>query len=46
MHMDYISSMLPNAIEMHKFNRIMTKDIAFEKESGYKVVTAIRTFKD
>lgn len=24
----------------------MTKDKAFESETGYKVVTAIRTFKD
>jgi len=38
--------MQPTAMEMHKFSRIMTKDKAFEKESNYKVVTAIRTFKD
>jgi hypothetical protein len=38
--------MLPTAMDMHKFTRIMTKDKAFENENGYKVVTAIRTFKD
>ncbi len=46
LHIELIASMLPTAMDMHKFNRIMTKDNAFEKESGYKVVTAIRTFKD
>ena len=46
LHIDLIASMQPTAMEMHKFSRIMTKDKAFEKESNYKVVTAIRTFKD
>ena len=45
-HIDLIASMQPTAMDMHKFTRIMTKDKAFEKESNYKVVTAIRTFKD
>ena len=46
LHIDLIASMQPTAMEMHKFSRIMTKDKAFENESNYKVVTAIRTFKD
>lgn len=44
--MDLIASMQPTAMEMHKFTRMMNQDKAFEKESNYKVVTAIRTFKD
>ena len=46
LHIDLIASMQPTAMEMHKFTRMMNKDKAFEKESNYKVVTAIRTFKD
>jgi len=46
LHIEFITSMLPTAMDMHKFTRIMTKDKAFENENGYKVVTAIRTFKD
>jgi hypothetical protein len=46
LEIELIASMLPTAMDMHKFTRIMTKDKAFEHESGYKIVTAIRTFKD
>ncbi len=46
LRIELIADMLPTAMDMHKFTRIMTKDKAFENESGYKVVTAIRTFKD
>ena len=38
--------MLPTAIDMHKFTKIMEKDKVFESPDGFKVVTAIRTFKD
>lgn len=37
--------MLPKALDMHKFTKIMTKEV-FEKQNGYKVVTAIRKNKD
>ena len=38
--------MLPSAMEMHKFTNIMQKDQVFESPTGYKVVSAIRSFKD
>jgi hypothetical protein len=46
MNVQLIASMLPTAMDMHKFTRIMTKDKVFESDTGYKVVTSIRTFKD
>ena len=42
----FIASMLPTAMEMHKFTNIMQKDRALEEPRAYKVVTSIRTFKD
>lgn len=42
---DFIASMLPTALDMHKFTRIMNKEV-FERQNGYKVVTAIRKNKD
>ena len=38
--------MMPTALEMHKFTNIMQKDRALEEPRAYKVVTAIRSFKD
>ncbi|TNV81504.1 hypothetical protein FGO68_gene17176 [Halteria grandinella] len=42
----FIASMLPSALEMHKFTNIMTKDKAFSNDRNFKVVSAIRTYKD
>ena len=42
----YISSMLPSALEMHKFMRFMNKDKIFESKSGHRIVSNIRTYKD
>ncbi len=38
--------MLPTAMDMHKFTKIMTKDEVFENKEGYKVVSKIRTQRD
>jgi len=42
----FIASMMPTALEMHKFTNIMQKNRAMEEPRAYKVVTAIRSFKD
>ena len=42
----YIASMLPTAMEMHKFTNIMQNDRVFEQPNTYKIVTSIRTNKD
>lgn len=39
MKVDFIASMLPSALEMHKFTKIMNKDKVYESRNGYKVVT-------
>ncbi len=44
--MQFIASMLPTAMDMHKFTKIMTKDEVFENKEGYKVVSTIRTQSD
>lgn len=44
--MNFIASMLPNALEIHKFTSIMQKDRALEEPRAYKIVSSIRTFKD
>ena len=41
-----MASMLPTALEMHKFVRFMRKDKIFESNNGYKIVSHIRTNKD
>lgn len=46
MSIKFIASMLPSALEMHKFTNMMQKDRALENPRAYKVVTSIRTFKD
>jgi hypothetical protein len=46
MSIQFIASMLPSAMEMHKFTSLMLKDKEFQSSNNYKVVTAIRTFKD
>ena len=45
-NMHYIASMLPSAMEMHKFVRFLSKDTIFESNNAYKIVTHIRTHKD
>lgn len=42
----YVASMLPSALEMHKFIKYMKRDKVFESDTGYKIVTKIRTHKD
>ncbi|CDW84316.1 UNKNOWN [Stylonychia lemnae] len=42
----YISTMLPSALEMHKFIKIMKKDKVFESETGFKIVSQIKTHKE
>jgi len=46
MSIKFIASMLPSAMEMHKFTNMMQKDKVLEDPRAYKVVTSIRTFKD
>lgn len=43
--LEYMASMLPSAIEMHKFIKIMSKH-QFEHEGSYKIATKIQTFRD
>ena len=38
--------MLPSALDMHRFVRVMKKDEIFENPRGYKIVSSIRTNKD
>lgn len=45
-NVQYIASMLPSAIEMHKFVKYMKKDKVFESETGFKIVSQIRRRKD
>lgn len=44
----YIASMLPSAMEMHRFIKFMRKDKVFESglNNGYTIVSQIRTNKD
>eukprot|EP00347_Sterkiella_histriomuscorum_P014413 403360960 len=42
----YIASMLPSALDMHKFIKVMKKDKVFESDTGFKIVTKIKTHKD
>ena len=38
--------MLPSALDMHKFVKVMRKDKIFESNNGYKIVSHIRSRKD
>ena len=42
----YLSTMLPSALEMHRFIKVMKKDKVFESETGFKIVSQIRSHKD
>lgn len=42
----YVASMLPTAMEMHRFIKFMRKDKVFESNNGFKIVSQIRTHKD
>lgn len=46
MSIKFIASMLPSAMDMHKFTNMMQKDKVLEDPRAYKVVTSIRTLKD
>lgn len=41
----YIATMLPSAMDMHRFIKQMRRDKVFESDTGYKVVTQIRSHK-
>ena len=41
-----MASMLPSALDMHKFERFMKKDEIFENPNGYKIVSKVRSFKE
>ena len=45
-NLEYMATMLPSALEMHKFIKIMTKDPIFENEKSYKIASQIHKFKD
>jgi len=38
--------MLPSALDMHKFIKYMKRDKVFESETGFKIVSKIKTHKD
>lgn len=38
--------MLPSAMEMHRFIKFMRKDKVFESDTGFRIVSQIRTHKD
>jgi hypothetical protein len=45
-NMKYVASMMPSALEMHKFMNFMKKDPLFEDRTAYKIVTGIQTQRD
>ena len=45
-NVQYMASMLPSALSMHKFIKVMKKDQVFETQKGYKIVSQIRKNKD
>ncbi len=44
--MQYLASMQPNAVDMYKFSKIMEKDKVFERDTGYEIVSKVRSHKD
>ena len=45
-NVQYMASMLPSAMGMHQFIKVMKKDQVFESARGYKIVSQIRKNKD
>jgi hypothetical protein len=38
-NVQYIASMLPSAMEMHRFIKVMKRDKVFESDTGFKIVS-------
>ncbi len=46
-NVQYMASMLPTAMEMHQFIKVMKKDEIFENQNkGFKIVSQIRSHRD
>ncbi|CDW80784.1 UNKNOWN [Stylonychia lemnae] len=45
-NVQYMASLQPTAIGMHRFTKVMRKDKVFESQNGYKIVSKIQTHKD